>query len=109
MTFDTALESFNVGELISTQVAIPPQLRVEEVVNQFFHGHNVEALAIVEDGRILGLALRIDSRQSAHRDQDLFYSSNDETCLRLAIAPDGADNYICKGDISGMHARSLRC
>lgn len=34
-----------------------------------------------------------------------FHSSNDETSLRLAVAQYGADDYICKGDISGMRRK----
>lgn len=31
-----------------------------------------------------------------------FHSSNDETSLRQAVAEYGADDYVCKGDISGL-------
>lgn len=53
-----AIESTQVGELISSRDEISPQLRVEAVVDQFFLARKLEALAIVEDHHVLGLALR---------------------------------------------------
>jgi DNA-binding response OmpR family regulator len=34
-----------------------------------------------------------------------FHSSNDEITLRQAVAEHGADDYICKGDISGLRRK----
>lgn len=34
-----------------------------------------------------------------------FHSSNDEISLRQAVAQYGADDYICKGDISGLRRK----
>jgi hypothetical protein len=51
-------ETLSVSELISARDSVSPQLRVEAVVDQFFNGRKLEALALVEDGRIAGLALR---------------------------------------------------
>lgn len=34
-----------------------------------------------------------------------FHSSNDETSLRQAVAQYGADDYVCKGDISGLRRK----
>lgn len=34
-----------------------------------------------------------------------FHSSNDETSLRQAVAEFGADDYVCKGDISGLRRK----
>ena len=34
-----------------------------------------------------------------------FHSSNDEISLRQAVAEYGADDYICKGDISGLRRK----
>ena len=53
-----AIESLSVAELISARDAVSPQLKVEAVVDQFFNGRKLEALALVEEGRVLGLALR---------------------------------------------------
>lgn len=58
MSIHVSPKSLNVGELISAQEYVSPQLRVEAVVDQFFNGRKLEALALVEDGRIVGLALR---------------------------------------------------
>lgn len=33
------------------------------------------------------------------------HSSNDETSLRQAVAEYGADDYVCKGDISGLRRK----
>lgn len=33
------------------------------------------------------------------------HSSNDETSLRQAVAQYGADDYVCKGDISGLRRK----
>lgn len=32
----------------------------------------------------------------------LLHSSNDENSLRLAVEENGADGYVCKGDIAGL-------
>lgn len=53
-----AMEALSVSELISVRDAVAPQLRVEAVVDQFFNGRKLEALALVENGQVLGLALR---------------------------------------------------
>ena len=34
-----------------------------------------------------------------------FHSSNDETSLRQAVDQYGADDYVCKGDISGLRRK----
>ena len=52
------METLSVRELISTREAVSPRLRVEAVVDQFFNGRKLEALALVENGQVLGLALR---------------------------------------------------
>jgi signal transduction histidine kinase len=50
--------ALNVHELILNRDAISPQLRVEAVVDRFMKERKLEALAIVEAGHVLGLALR---------------------------------------------------
>ncbi|MDZ4183661.1 MAG: ATP-binding protein [Desulfuromonadales bacterium] len=52
------MEALSVSELISVRDAVSPQMRVEAVVDQFFNGRKLEALALVEAGRVHGLALR---------------------------------------------------
>lgn len=39
------------------------------------------------------------------RTRIFFHSSNDETSLRQAVAEYGADDYVCKGDISGLRRK----
>ena len=53
-----AIESLSVHELIVARDTVSPKMKVEAVVDQFFNGRKLEALAIVEGGRVLGLALR---------------------------------------------------
>lgn len=53
-----AHECLNIGELISARDTVAPQMRVAAVVDQFFNGRKLEALAIVDEERVVGLALR---------------------------------------------------
>ena len=188
------METLSVGELISNRDAVSPQMRVEAVVDQFFNGRKLEALALVEEGRVLGLALRgkvfatlfsrrfgfelyarspiieiaenaplivrvtealdiilekamqrpaADIYDTPFRTTEMiqtwrpdlvlldvnmpglagdrlcalirgnqriqtkifFHSSNDETSLRQAVDQYGADDYVCKGDISGLRRK----
>jgi DNA-binding response OmpR family regulator len=39
------------------------------------------------------------------RTKIFFHSSNDEISLRQAVAQYGADDYVCKGDISGLRRK----
>ena len=55
---DATHESLSIGELISARDTVAPQMRVAAVVDQFFNGRKLEALAIVDAGHVVGLALR---------------------------------------------------
>ncbi len=47
-----------IGELISNSRAIPPDTSVKSVADEFFHDAKLEAIAIVESGKPLGLVTR---------------------------------------------------
>jgi signal transduction histidine kinase len=47
-----------VGALITSRETIPPAMRIAEVADRFFVVRELEALALVEDGRPCGLATR---------------------------------------------------
>lgn len=55
---NVAHEALNIGELISARDTVAPQMRVAAVVDQFFNGRKLEALALVDAGHVVGLALR---------------------------------------------------
>lgn len=57
-THSPTIESLNVNELILDRDAITSQIKVEAVADRFVKDRKLEALAIVEEGRVLGLALR---------------------------------------------------
>jgi signal transduction histidine kinase len=48
----------SVGALISSRDTIPPTLRVDAVADRFFADKELDALALVEEGRVCGLATR---------------------------------------------------
>jgi signal transduction histidine kinase len=52
------VEQFKVGELISSKESVPPGMRVDEVADQIFTARRLEAVALVENGVIYGLATR---------------------------------------------------
>lgn len=51
-------DSPSVGTLITSRETIPPATRIAEVADRFFAGRELEALALVEEGRPCGLATR---------------------------------------------------
>ncbi|HEY7745995.1 MAG TPA: hypothetical protein VIA07_06655, partial [Desulfuromonadales bacterium] len=58
MAKPTHHDSPPVGTLITSREAISPEMRITEVADRFFAVREIEALALVEDGRACGLATR---------------------------------------------------